>query len=234
MNGPEPTTQAQTRAQIALTGATGCIGRVLHQGLTRRGHDVTPLARSLGTDFGNPDHLARAFDGRDAVIHLAWGYAQNPQTAAASYSANLELNRTVLHAARDAEVPRVLMASSVHADYFYDHTGDDLISPQRDPRGNGPYGCAKVIAEQDAQAVAKTGLDVVCLRYGAVTTDNQPHPTDPWEQRVFLDHEDLLNLIEAILRSPVEPTRCTTLYAVSDNPGRVHDTINPFDWQPPN
>ncbi|MEM8781936.1 MAG: NAD(P)-dependent oxidoreductase [Planctomycetota bacterium] len=220
-------------ARVAVTGATGAVGRVLTERLSERGFDVVPLSRSVhDTDFNNAERLAESFRGCVAVVHLAWQYAGDADTSGHTYLDNLLMNRAILQAALDAGVPRAVMASSVHADFFFDHDGPDLIQPDRDPRGNGPYGGAKLVAEQDARKFAQQGLDVIALRLGAVTPDNRPHPTDAWEQRVFLHHDDLLQLIDTLARAPKRDTRCTVMYAVSNNPGRVHDTANPFGWQP--
>ncbi|MEM7576011.1 MAG: NAD(P)-dependent oxidoreductase [Planctomycetota bacterium] len=219
--------------RIAITGATGNVGRVLVDRLPEHGFAVIPLSRSKhGTDFSNPPQLQNTFRDCAAVVHLAWQYATDANTSGGTYLDNLMMNRLVLQASLDAGVPRVIMASSVHADFFFDHTGLEHISPNRPPRGNGPYGCAKIIAEQDALGFANRGLDVIALRLGAVTSDNQPHPTDPWEQRVFLHHDDLLDLIDLLVRAPHTSPRCTMMFAVSDNPGRAHDTTNPFGWRP--
>ncbi|MEM1444799.1 MAG: NAD(P)-dependent oxidoreductase [Planctomycetota bacterium] len=219
--------------RIAVTGATGAVGRVLSERLPEFGYAVVPLSRSQhGTDFSNAGQLRDAFRGCAAIVHLAWQYARDDETSGPTYLDSLLMNRAVLQACLDAGVPRAVMASSVHADFFYDHIGPDLIPPDRAPRGNGPYGGAKLVAEQDAHGFAHRGLDVIALRLGGVTADNRPHPTDPWEQRVFLDHDDLLRLIDTLVRAPHSEPRCTVMVAVSDNSGRVHDTINPFDWAP--
>lgn len=70
---------------VLLTGATGVIGRRLVPALTQAGHEVHALARSpekaaavidagahpTAVDLFDPDDVATAVAGRDAVIHLA-------------------------------------------------------------------------------------------------------------------------------------------------------------------
>lgn len=54
--------------KIAIAGATGVVGRHAAEAATAQGHDVVPLARSLGVDVLSGDGLAARLDGVDAVI----------------------------------------------------------------------------------------------------------------------------------------------------------------------
>ncbi len=228
-----PTRRSPQRLRVGVTGASGTIGKVLAKRLARH-FDITGMSRSLdGTDFLDPDGLAERFAGLDAVVHLAWQYAEHsPATpTGGGFYDNLVMNENVYEAAQAANVPKVIMASSVHADVFTDWQGPDLISPNRPPHGHHAYGCAKVIVEEMGRDAAAAGLHVVCLRYGAVTAHNQPHPTDPWERRVWLSHRDMTDLVRRALAQHA-PRRFTLLYAVSNNAGRVHDLTNPFGWSP--
>ncbi len=225
------------KPRVGLTGATGSIGRVLMRTLADD-FDLVGMSRRIdGTDLTDPDGLAERFAGLDAVVHLAWQYAEHAPSGA-GYFDNLAMNRNVLEAADAAGVRVAVMASSVHADYFYDHNPqrDGLLTVQRTPRGNGPYGCAKVIVEEMGREFAAMQRDagplrVVCIRYGAVTPDGQPHGSDAWERRVWLSHRDLTDLIRRTLTVDA-PEPFSLLYAVSDNAGRVHDVSNPFGWVP--
>lgn len=231
-----PTPGPNTKLRVGVTGATGTIGRVLMHRLEDQ-FVVTGMSRSLdGTDFLDPDGLAERFAGLDVVVHLAWQYAETTPTEAGGFYDNLVMNENVYEAAQAAGVPKVVMASSVHADYFLDWRGPGLITPTRPPLGHHAYGCAKVIVEEmGREASAATdgarGLHVVCLRYGAVTPHDKPHPTDPWERRVWLSHRDMTDLVARVVRQDA-PRRFLVLYAVSDNAGRVHDVTNPFGWTP--
>lgn len=215
--------------KIVVTGASGCIGQVLVAGLDD--YKLTPLSIDTGTDLRNPQTAAAALAGHDAVVHLAWRYAES-HDADDSVADSITLNNTVLHAAHAAGVRRVLMASSVHADYFFDWSGPDLLTPDRPPRGNDFYGSAKVVAETQGRYWAARGLEVIVLRYGGVTPDNTPHPTDSWEQRVFLSHSDCVAAVRSCLQADSVPGNFVIFYLVSNNPGRIHDTVNPFRWTP--
>jgi nucleoside-diphosphate-sugar epimerase len=194
--------------------------------------ELIPMSRSIdGTDLIDPGQLIDRFADLDAVVHLAWQYAGSDAPQSLDYFDNLRMNLNVLEAAATVGVGRVLLASSVHADYFYDWTGPALKHPHDEPRGNGPYGCAKVMVEELACRFTNDAMRVACIRYGAVTADNQPHPTDDWERRVWLSHADAGSLIDAALtRDWPEPY--TLCYGVSNNEGRVHDLSNPWGWSP--
>lgn len=142
----------------------------------------------------------------------------------------------VYRAAVDAGVPLVIMASSVHADAFYDVEGS--LKPDDNPHPDSPYGAEKVFMEKLGEWYSKEhGLGVICLRLGGVNPQNKPpevmDPTDKSQARersVWLDQNDLAELIEAILESNFNGF--AIVYAISDNEGRIQDISNPFGWIP--
>jgi len=225
---------------IVITGSDGRIGSVLRRGLGDL--RLTGLDRSTrGVDLFDPA-AAEIFRGHDAVIHLAWIDPVGPPLPSHTYRdalpadnrhlRNLELNSAVLHAAHAAGVKRAILASSVHADAFRDWPGPTLLSAERVPRAVGPYGAAKLLLEEQGRHFASLGIDVTCVRFGAVTADGDPDPEDPWERRVWLSCRDCVGAIRACLDAPPEPGRFCVFYAVSNNEGIVHDTRNPFGWRP--
>ena len=229
--------------RVAITGATGKIGSVLTRGLI--GYALTRLGPE--TDWADPqnhEQLLRAFEEHEAVIHLAWIRPMGPPEPGATYwdllpadnrhTENLEMSAGMIRAAQEAGVRRVILASSVHADNFYDWNGPGLLSADRVPRPAGPYGAAKVLLEEQGRFHASRGLEVICVRFGAVTASGEPRPTDQWERRIWLSHRDCIAVARACLDAPEVPGGFCVLYAVSDNEGRVHDTRNPFGWRPLN
>ena len=59
--------------KIAVTGATGRLGRQLVDVLEEQGHEVVPIARSKGVDVITGQGLVAALEGVDAVVDLATG-----------------------------------------------------------------------------------------------------------------------------------------------------------------
>jgi predicted HD phosphohydrolase len=229
------------KQRTAITGAEGRIGRLLRDGI--RDREITSLDRN-GRHAGHVESeiAPERLHGHETLIHLAWIAPMGPPPRPASYRdvlpsdnrhlANLELTATALRAAEKAAVPRVILASSVQADAFRDWVGPGLVSPDRIPRSPGPYGAAKMLVEEQGLHHAQRGFDVVCVRLGAVTSDGSPNPEDSWERRVWLSHRDCVEVFRACLDAPVAPGRFVVFHAVSSNEGRVHDTRNPFGWEP--
>ncbi|MEM9914354.1 MAG: NAD(P)-dependent oxidoreductase [Planctomycetota bacterium] len=216
---------------VAITGASGAIGKALMSGL-KDVYELRPMSRSInGTDLLEPDGLAEQFAGCDAVVHLAWGYARESEVPGRSSMRNLQMHTNVIDATKAAGVKQAIMASSVHADYFYDWLGPGLLGLDRQQRANGLYGGLKLLIETLDEEAADDHYRIADIRYGGVTHNGQPHPTDTWERRVWLSHPDLCAMVRTILDHDDPPTYAK-LYAVSDNEHRVHDTANPFGWSP--
>jgi uncharacterized protein YbjT (DUF2867 family) len=67
-------------AKIAVAGSTGRVGRHIVDVLHERGHDVMPIARSLGVDVITGEGLAAALAGVETVIDASTG--PSPEEAA--------------------------------------------------------------------------------------------------------------------------------------------------------
>jgi len=216
---------------VAITGASGAIGKALMTGL-KDDYKLRPMSRSInGTDLMQPDGLEEKFEGCDAVIHLAWGYARESEVPGRSSLNNLLMHRNVIDATKAAGVKQAIMSSSVHADFFYDWMGPGLLGLDRQQRANGLYGGLKLLVETLDEEAADADYRIADIRYGGVTDDGPPHPTDTWERRVWLSYPDLCAMMRTIIDHP-DPPEYAKLYAVSDNEHRVHDTANPFGWTP--
>jgi nucleoside-diphosphate-sugar epimerase len=217
--------------KIAITGAKGAIGSVLVRGLTD--YSVTPIdlpefdARDLGK-------LTEALRGHDAVIHLAHNVSGENFRNHRVHPDNFIMNYNLYAAAAAAGVRRVIIASSVHADNFYEWRGPGLLPADRmPPRPDSPYGAHKIFVEALGRHYAEHDkLEVVCIRLGGVSPENAPPRDDVWEQRVWLSHRDLLDLIRKCLDIKEIPDKFLVLYGVSNNTGKVHDISNPLGWVP--
>jgi nucleoside-diphosphate-sugar epimerase len=157
---------------VAITGATGFIGRHVAADLLARGTAVTAIVRPRSRHTAPPgtrsvsapletQALHEAFAGADAVIHLAGVVAA---VDARTYrSINAEGTRAVATAARDAGA-RLIHVSSLAA------AGPAPASaPHREddpPRPVTPYGRSKLESEQIVNATE--GLRSIILRPGVV------------------------------------------------------------------
>jgi nucleoside-diphosphate-sugar epimerase len=215
--------------KVLITGSAGTIGQVLVCGLA---HEVTEFdlpecdARSL-------EQLTHAAMGHDALVHLAWN-----TTSENFANDNIDFDNALMafnayRASEQTRMGRVVVASSVHADDpSSQREGLRVASAASTP--DSPYGASKVFVEALGRYFAGRGLEVVVVRFGGVNrhaTDRDfgsntgPHP---W----WLSHADCVALVDACLTAPAVAGRYAAFYGVSDNPGRVHDTTNPFGWVP--
>lgn len=198
--------------RILVTGAAGQVARMLVPALAnsyelrltdvREFFDLPETAGSaerLSGDLTDPAFAAEALAGMDAVVHLA----ANPRpgaTWAQLRAPNADATCTVLGAARSAGVPRVVLASSVHAaggDYW---AGDRPVRPDRPPRPCCTYGATKAFAEALGGLYADSGaLSVICLRLGAVVD----RPTGTRMLDAWLSPGDLNRVVLAALAADV-------------------------------
>lgn len=173
--------------KVAVTGATGFVGRALCPDLAcdhavravvRRGGDrPTPLGEVVvAGEITDQSGLSRAFLGVEAVIHLA-GLAHRLGRSAAEAEAeyrrvNVEGTAAVVLAAAAAGVRRVLVASSVKA------VGESNDTPWTEatvPVPRDSYGRSKLEAERVAlEAGRAAGLEVVILRLPLVYGPGAP------------------------------------------------------------
>src|SRR3954470_16590726 len=97
--------------KVAVTGASGFIGRAFVARLRESGREVLPLSRSGGLDYEDLASMARALGGAGAVVHLAARAHQGGEDAA--FASNVSAARTTAQAARDAGVARFVLVSSI-------------------------------------------------------------------------------------------------------------------------
>lgn len=204
---------------ILITGAAGGVGAILRPRLARPGRtlrllDLAELTPGEGEEairgsVTDPDAMIEACQGVDAVIHLGG------QATEAPWERILEVNihgtYTVFEAARRAEVPRVVFASSNHAVGF--HTPDEYPLPEDvTVYPDTYYGVSKVAGEGLGALYAKRyGLDVICIRILSCF----PEPPNLRALSTWLSPDDAGRLFEACLTVPDPGYRI--VYGVSAN-----------------
>jgi nucleoside-diphosphate-sugar epimerase len=172
--------------KMAVTGGAGFIGSNLAEHLISLGYSVVVIDnlstgrmenfsgwaedsdsrfQFLKMDINETEQLQRAFSGVSYVFHLAAipSVARSIENPAATQSANINGTLSVLTAARDAGVKRVIAASSSS---IY---GDDPNLPKREDRMGrclSPYALSKVVTEEYCRLFYRLyGLETVALRY---------------------------------------------------------------------
>jgi nucleoside-diphosphate-sugar epimerase len=168
-------------ARVLVTGASGAIGSATTEYLVANGIAVTALSlagpfppgadRVIEGDATSPEDVARAFDGVDAVVHLAAIPHPNLGTPQRVFSTNVVSTFTVLAQAGEQNINRAVIASSINAiGYpFNRHRPKPAYFPLDEampPDTEDAYSLSKIVDEATARMAARRwGIDVVALRF---------------------------------------------------------------------
>ena len=170
-------TAAPSSSTIAVTGATGLIGRALVARLRARGHAVRRLVRSeRGAEAGdvqwNPEAGTlnpAALAGCDAIIHLAGAPVAERWTASHKrqiLESRVKGTSLLARAVAGMEVkPRVVLSGSAIG--LYGDRGDELVDERSAP-GTGFLADVGRAWEAAADPMAQAGVRLVLLRTGIV------------------------------------------------------------------
>jgi nucleoside-diphosphate-sugar epimerase len=148
---------------VLVTGAHGFIGRAAVAAIRATGRPVRGIDLADG-DISRPGRWQQAFAGVDVVVHTAAlvGMPAPPQPVR-YWQVNTLGTHHVVQAAREAEVRRVVVLSSVVTFGWHFPDGVDETYPVQ---GTGtPYVDTKIAAEQVALAAhARGDVEVVVVR----------------------------------------------------------------------
>ncbi|MBI3573109.1 MAG: NAD(P)-dependent oxidoreductase [Candidatus Kerfeldbacteria bacterium] len=225
------------RKRVAITGGEGAIGLILQAGLSSQ-HQLLSIDKSasgvgqinIDREF---DKLTAVIANYDVIIHLAWDMREDyPKEL--TLPTNKAMAENMFQAAIKAKVPRVIIASSVHADSYSDGKPGENIHPTQNRFPDSPYGASKLYIENLGHYFAhKHGLEVICIRFGGVNEENEVRfQEDPLYDRVLLYHEDCIELVDQCITVDNVPENFAVLYAVSNNINRVHSLDNFLNWKP--
>lgn len=237
--------------RVLVTGADGVIGGVIRRHLAAR-QQLSYLTRRPSAfpshvgDIGDLASILPAFEGMDAIVHLA-AAASVDDPWERILTDNIVGTRNVFEAARLTNVRQVVFASSNHTVGMYevDHSPDiyeledarvyDTAVPTR---ADSLYGASKIFGEALGRLYAdRFGMDVICLRIGAVLKNDDPtsatagRPFEPLPvltleqarkrlRAVWLSHRDCAQLIQRALDASVH---WAVVYGVSNNPRQLWD-----------
>jgi nucleoside-diphosphate-sugar epimerase len=182
--------------KVAITGATGVIGRSAVSALVAAGHDVVAMARTpekaqvvrdlgalpVASALADHESLVRLFGEADAVCNFATsipvGYAGvRPGAWRANDLLRMEGSRRVVAAAREAGVRRMVQES---VSFLYADQGDDWITEGSSldiTRATEPATVAETHV-QDYCCGSRTG---VVLRFGLIVGDDR---STRWQLRM--------------------------------------------------
>ena len=145
--------------KIAVTGASGFIGRRLSARLTAAGHTVLPLKRG----FSAPD-----LDDCDAVVNLAGEPVAQRWTAEVKreiHDSRVNSTRKLVGALGAERRPRILVSASAVG--YYGDRGDEVLTESSSPgQGFLPEVCVEW--EREALAARERGVRVAMIRIGLV------------------------------------------------------------------
>lgn len=228
-----------TQRRLLLTGGAGVVAQLLRPMLRDRVEVVLADLRQPPTppvagetflpgDLRDAGYVDKITEDVGAIVHLG-GLASPASAPADLYDVNVGGTAALLEAARRRGIPRVVIASSVHACGGYNTAAEWPVHPSWPVRPCCPYGASKGAMEVLGRLYADEVADahVICLRFALVG-----HPLT-WrpDERAYLADEDLRTLITASL----ETDRTFGCYfGASDCPSPRYD-VGPgreLGWQP--
>jgi dihydroflavonol-4-reductase len=176
-------------SKTLVTGATGFVGRAVVEALLVQDREVRVLVRrpqhralqglaleAVKGDLNDPASLHNALQGCTRLFHVAADYRLWVPDPAAMYAANVEGTRSLLQAALEIGLERVVYTSTVGA---LGNPGDGTPGTETTPVSLadmvGHYKKSKFLAEQVALEYAGQGLPLVVV--------NPSTPVGAWDAR---------------------------------------------------
>jgi nucleoside-diphosphate-sugar epimerase len=191
-------------ARVAVTGASGFVGRYLVRALLERGAHVIAVVRSpskvpqlhregitvRAADLSDRDALARAFEGACALLSNAAVVGLGGVSADELAAVNVEGTKNALQAAHDAGVLRVVMTSSAAAyrpKRGHAYAEGDALYDLGDRVGRfKAYSRSKGVAERAAWRLAEQlDLQLTTFRPHAIHGAFDPHGPTLWLPRLM-------------------------------------------------
>lgn len=176
--------------RIVVTGATGFIGRRLVRQLRDRGEDVVAVVRDptramdlhgvgvelVEGDVTRPDSMRPAFEGADALMHLAAWYEVGVDDVSAMERINVQGTRNVLELMQEFDLDRGVYTSTLAV---FSDTGGRLVDERyRHDPANGflsSYDRTKWQAHYEvAVPMIERGLPLVIVQPGTVYGPGDP------------------------------------------------------------
>ena len=169
--------------RVAVTGSSGLIGRALVDSLQQDGHEVHRVVRdraraTRGDIYWSVTHGeidASAFEGVDAVVHLAGepiGKRWTDEQKRRVRDSRVDGTRLLAEALASLDDRPDVLVSQSGANYYGDR-GDDRLAEDERP-GSGFLADVCVAWEQAADPAREAGIRVVHPRTGVVMAEEGP------------------------------------------------------------
>jgi nucleoside-diphosphate-sugar epimerase/phosphohistidine swiveling domain-containing protein len=173
--------------RIAITGASGVIGRGVVARLLSRGDDVVGLARHrpeswpnsadfVQSDIRDAAGVRRAVAGADIVVHCAWAFSP-AEGHSGDRKINIDGTANVLDAMAQSGARRIVFASSAHV---YGADQGDMLARSEADRLNPVSAEGRDIAHVE-EMLAACGAEWVAIRLAAILGRG----VDNWVRRVL-------------------------------------------------
>jgi UDP-glucose 4-epimerase len=221
--------------KIALTGSNGRVGGHIRTAALRLGHELVcvdrtsndaPGDRFVQADVTDYDALVAAFEGCDALIHMAAIPTAFRDPDHVVHANNVVGSYNAMRAAIEVGIRRICQASSVNAiGLSYSRAGhfDYFPIDERHPcHAEEPYGLSKWICEQQAESLVRRHdhLSIASMRFHWVvprtTSAESFNSLDPAKAKHLWAYSSPGPAAEACLLSLAAPfTGHETFYVVS-------------------
>lgn len=224
--------------KVALSGASGNVGRILRIELPKHGlalrsaggtQPLQPLRDGedvMHGDLRDPAVVDRLLEGVDVLVHMAGTSVERPLPEIIEN--NLVALHQVYEGARRHRVRRIVFASSNHA--FGMHPVDSKLRLDAAFRPDGFYGLSKVWGEAMARMYwDKHGIEGVSLRIGTVM---ECPPENARQLSTWLGTADLVQLVLRSIDTP--DVGYSAVWGVSGNTRSYYDLAegNPLNYHP--
>ncbi len=237
--------------RILVTGAAGAVGSVVAQILQQHGHivrgfdrvEMPNVSEQVVAQLSDVSAIQRAMNGIDALIHLA----ATPD--AADFTTDLVPNNIiapwhVLEAARDAQVKRVILASTIRVGNLHDWS-THTVSVAEGLAPHDAYSFTKAACEIMGELFArKHGMTVIMARLGWLVRNPQEVERlaeNIWKGDIALTQDDAARFFVACVENPLQfPTthHFAAMYVTSKQTHRptvdLSEAKNIMGWEPQN
>lgn len=225
--------------KVLVTGSGGFLGRHIVEALLKRGHSVHAMIRPhaasppwpagvkvVRADLRAPGDLLPAFEGVDAVIHVA---AATSGSEDAQFASTVVATENLIKAILASQTKRLVLISSF---VLYDWDSASRVIDEETPTAQGiyelgGYTIAKVWQERVVREAAKAnGLELTVLRPGFIWGEGHTEIAGMGRRfgRVFM-------MFGPFTRLPlIHVVNCADcVVAATENPVAIGETFNLVD-----